>query len=405
MNLLGLALLLIVSPGDRPDLSGVVTSKAGVPLAGAHVLIYEAGVRQGSSPFCPSCYADCGKRSESDREGAFRVESLDPSLIFRVLVIADGYRPTFVSKVDPAKGPIRVTVEPMDLDKIPPDRIVRGLVLDEGGRPVAGASVRAYMFRTEEFSGYSPRIVDPLAITNLEGEFALTSRSPIRDLDLQVSARGLAPKHFPKRAPQSSPHRLAMGAGAEVTGRLTLDGKPLGGVSIGLVQANRGIDHFLGATEIGTDADGRFLFSNVAPNDDYYVYGIMTSLKDRGAVIARPVKVGALRTKADVGDLAVEPGHRIAGRVLTSDDKPIPPGTRILISREEAWDSLSAVLDAEGKFAIVGLPNEQISLSVAVKGYHLSSRNKSLDTNNPFQLKGFVDGDIDGLKILLEPGK
>jgi len=405
MNLVSLTLLLLAAPGDRPDLTGSVASKAGVPVAGALVLIDSAGVRQGTSPLCPSCYADCAKRAETAADGTFAIKSVDPALIFRVLVIADGFRPAFVAKVDPAQGPIRAALEPMSLDQIPPERIVRGRVFDAAGLPVPGATVEPQMFRTDEHSGFSPGIFDPLAITNLAGEFALVSRSPIRDVDLKISGRNLAPQIFPKATPEPKPHQFKLGEGTEVTGRLLLGGKPLAGVTLGLVQAERASTTFLGATAIGTDAEGRFLFSHVAPGDDYFVYGIMASLQGRGAVVARRVKVGAEGSKADVGDLAVEPGHRIAGQVLLADGKSIPPGTRIMVSREEAWDNLRTTLDAEGRFELVGLPTEEYTLNVTVKGYRLSSRNKSIDTNNPFRLKGRVDGDLTGLKILLEPGQ
>ena len=45
-----------------------------------------------------------------------------------------------------------------------------------------------------------------------------------------------------------------------------------------------------------------------------------------------------------------------------------------------------------------------ISLSVRVKGYHLSARNLSVDQLNPFQLIGRVDRDITNLVFMLEKG-
>ena len=405
MNLFGLVLLLLAAPGDRPDLTGVVASKAGVPVAGAHVLIDEAGVRQGSSPLCPSCYADCGKRVETGADGTFTIRSLDPTLIFRVLVIADGFRPTFVAQVNPATGPIRAALEPMNLDQIPPDRVIRGRVVDPAGRPVPGATVEPQMFRTEERSGFKPGVFDPMAITDLAGQFALVSRSPIRDVDLLILGRNLAPQIFSKQAPTREPIRFELGVGAEVAGRLLRDGEPVGGVSVGLVQSNRSGRTFRGPTEIGTDGEGRFRFRNVAPGDEYYVYGIMASLGERGAVPAHPIKVGASGTQADVGDLAVESGYRVAGQVLLADGKPIPPATRVTVAREDAWDNGQATLDADGRFALRGVPTGPVTLSLAVRGYRLSSRNKSLDTMNPFRLKGYIATDTTGLKILLEPGQ
>jgi hypothetical protein len=194
-----------------------------------------------------------------------------------------------------------------------------------------------------------------------------------------------------------------MTAGATLTGRIVRAGKPVPGAAAGLVQASRGADAFLGDTSIGTDKDGRFTFLNVHPDDDYFVYGLMGTLKDHGAVATRQVHVGGEGTTTDAGDLPVVRGHRIKGRVLLSDGKPLPPKTRLVVSREDAWDSRRFELDPEGRFEISSLPTERFSLSVMVKGYRLSPKNHSLDDQNPGRLLGTIDQDIDTLKILLEP--
>ena len=128
----------------------------------------------------------------------------------------------------------------------------------------------------------------------------------------------------------------------------------------------------------------------------------MDSFKDGGAVAARKIHVGGEGTTTDVGDLPVTQGHRIKGRVLLSDGKALPPKTRLVISREDAWDVQRVFLDQEGRFEISGLPTERYSLNVSVRGYRLSPKNHSLDAQNP-RLLGTIDQDIDTLKILLEP--
>jgi hypothetical protein len=90
--------------------------------------------------------------------------------------------------------------------------------------------------------------------------------------------------------------------------------------------------------------------------------------------------------------------------VVLADGKPVPAGTRVLLAREEAWDTAQAVADREGRFTFVSLPGEQYSLSVNVKGYHLSPRNASVDLLNGFRLLGVVREDIAGLRLLLGPG-
>ena len=107
---------------------------------------------------------------------------------------------------------------------------------------------------------------------------------------------------------------------------------------------------------------------------------------------------------ADVGDVEVKAGHKLSGRVVLADGKPVPAGTRVLLSREEAWDSAQTVVDKEGRLSFAGLPSETYSLNVNVKGYHLSPKNASVDLLNGFRLLGVVREDTTGLRLLLEPG-
>src|ERR1700722_11907324 len=86
----------------RPDLTGTVKDTDGKPLPQATIFIYTAGPKEGVSVFCPSCYAGCRNHATTDPAGHFKIESLDPSLIFRVLVVGKGRQPKFVAKVDPA---------------------------------------------------------------------------------------------------------------------------------------------------------------------------------------------------------------------------------------------------------------------------------------------------------------
>jgi hypothetical protein len=402
--LLPLILLAAAPAAERPDLEGRVVTTGGDPVAGAHVLISSAAVRQGTSPLCPSCYADCSKRALTASSGGFRIDSLDPELRFNVLVVADGFRPTFASKVDPVQGPIEVKLARLDVDSLDPRRVLRGIVVGASGQPLAGASISAQGFSTEAFCGFSPDIFDPVAVTNLRGEFVLTSTSPIEYADLRVEGNGVAPRVVPGRRPEANPHRIAMTAGATLTGRLVRDGRPVPGAAIGLVQVDRSAHAFLGNWSIGTDADGHFTFLNVRPDLDYFVYGLMGTMKQNGAAPARQIHVGGEGTTANAGDLSVVVGHTIRGQVLLSDGNAIPPKTRLMIGREDAWDFLRIELGPDGRFEAGGLPTERFHLTVTVKGYRLSPRNHSANTQNRGSLVGAIDQDIEGLKILLEPG-
>src|SRR5947209_6234012 len=109
------------SPAPKPDLVGQVQTKDGTAVKGVTVFIDTAGPKVGTSPFCPSCYADCRKSAKTDAQGNFKIEALDPQLVFRILIAGKGYKPKYASKVDPAKGPMKAELEAFDVSKTPPE--------------------------------------------------------------------------------------------------------------------------------------------------------------------------------------------------------------------------------------------------------------------------------------------
>jgi hypothetical protein len=134
----------------------------------------------------------------------------------------------------------------------------------------------------------------------------------------------------------------------------------------------------------------------------------MSSVKEHGGatVGAKKVQVDDDGGVTNVGEMSAAKGFKLAGRVVLSDGKPIPPGVRIIIDRDDAWDSQLPTLDENGGFNVNGVPGgEVIGVSVSVPGYHLSRQNVSLDRMNMTGLQGLVDEDISDLRILLEPGK
>jgi hypothetical protein len=43
---------------------------------------------------------DCGKRTLTNAEGEYSISGLNPDLVFKLLVVRNGYKPAFVEKVD-----------------------------------------------------------------------------------------------------------------------------------------------------------------------------------------------------------------------------------------------------------------------------------------------------------------
>jgi hypothetical protein len=392
----------------RPDLTGTVSAKGGAPLpVPATVFIATAAPKTGSSTFCPSCYADCSKRARTDAQGSFKIEALDPQLTFQILAVAKGYQPKYVSKVDPAKGtPVKVELEPIDSATAAPECSLRGRVVNLKGAPIEGAVVEMRGIETKGGGGSWGSLpgIDPLAVTDEKGEFLITAKKPFEMMTVKVTARMYADKMFSKLASGATRRQLVMTEGAALTGRVLLNGKPLADISVGVSAVNRMAEEYLGHFEAGTDARGNFMFLNLPPDGDFYIYSLMSTMKKYGSVPPRQIHTGKDGETTDAGDLAAGPAHRLAGRVMLSDGQPVPPKTRLLISREAAWDSMQVTLGQDGSFDVTGVPSGMISLSARAGGYHVSARNLSVDQLNPFQLIGRVDHDITNLVFLLEKG-
>lgn len=425
--------LRAVGAENNPTLTGVVKDQAGNPVAGASVFIYTAGPREGVGVLCPSCYADCRKKTTSDAQGRFEIPGLDPTLLFRVLVVGRDYRPEFLSKVDPAAGSQQAVLKPAVGGEEPNQRM-QGRVVDSEGKPVAGAVVNirgVTRGQSTRFGGNND--VDPLAVTDDSGRFVIRSLTAFEAVGVDVEARALAKAIFPDLTTGETIHELRLNEGVSLTGRVVKDGKPLAGVEVGVAGADRRAEIYVGNYSIATGADGQFVIANLPANTDYFVYGCMSSFADPGGVErsilkrlpanaeftaaglmgsltrsgslpARRVKAEAAGSTLKVGELAVKPGFTIVGQIRLTDGQPVPAKTRIMLSREEAWDSQQAEVDPQGRFRFVGVPDEVVSISTRVKGYRLSLKNASLDTLNPFHLHGRVQGNKSDLVLEFEPG-
>ena len=192
--------LLVTNSGARPDLTGQIFARGGAPLPGpATVFIATAGPKVGTSPFCPSCYADCQKRAKTDANGNFVIKSLDPQLTFQILAVAKGYKPKYVSKVDPAKGtPVKIELESIESADAAPDHSIRGRVVNPKGAPIEGAVVDMRGIETKDGGGSWGSLpgIDPLAVTDENGEFLITAKNPFEMMTVKVTARIYADKNF-----------------------------------------------------------------------------------------------------------------------------------------------------------------------------------------------------------------
>src|SRR5262249_21914388 len=144
-----------------------------------------------------------------------------------------------VRKVDPSSGPAAPILAPRAQVR-DPDRAVRGRVVDSHGLPMRSAVIQPLVLQTTEGSALAPQPgLEPVAVTNQNGEFDLAHSNPASRMLLRVEARGMAPKLalLPTGENRTT---ITVSEGSLIRGRLTKLGKPVAGAEIGLVPRKLG---------------------------------------------------------------------------------------------------------------------------------------------------------------------
>jgi uncharacterized GH25 family protein len=404
----GLALLLLAtlianSTAHGNEITGQVVDTAGKPLAGATVMVSTAGPRVGVSVYCPSCYADCGRKAVTDADGKFAFRDLDPSLVFRLVAAADGHRARHSERIDPLSDKPKLALAPLPKD-LPPDRMLRGRVVDDDGKPVVGALVEPRGCKQGDRRwGGMVNIADPFAVTDDNGQFVITSTEPVEAFDLTVRSPRHAAKVFNLIPTGNETRDLAVELGAMVRGRLIADGKPVAGAKLGLVQTDRSSESFLGEYQIGTRGDGTFEFTYIPDVDHYYVYAVMADVGRSGALPLKRVVIDEDQSVIELGDLVLGPAVPLAGRIELTDGKPVPGPLQLLISREGAWDSQKAMINSDGAFRFENVPvNEPLTFVARVPGYRLSDRTQFQQIREN-SIAMYVEAPRDDIVIYYEP--
>ncbi len=424
----------VLATSDKA-ISGPVKDPAGHPLADATVMVYHAGPQNGYSLFCPSCYIDCGKRARTDRNGVFVFNGLKSDLWFELLVAKNGYRPKFIEKAVPSIGPyVSATLEVRHAVS-DPRRVFRGQVVDDQKLPQANAVVQPIggMWNVKDGAmsiGPIPGL-EPIAITDSRGFFEIDAlpsdqkpglpppmTGPPSRILVSVDVRGMSQK-FNAISSGQQVHPVTVNAGATVRGRLIQDGKPVSGAELGIIGSPHGgwgaglkmMGNAYDEIRIGTRPDGRFEIDNVPIPGTRNVYSKMESVGQRGAT--GTVRCTTTRDDeiVELGDLELKPAFQVRGRVLLSDNKPIPDGMRVTISAEDAWDTQTALLSSDGRFEFKGIAAGKYSVLASVRGYSAppirlvteTEKDGRVVTYTPPPPPLVISQDVNDLAIRLEP--
>ena len=308
-------------------LTGVVTDADGQPLAGVRVDITTAAPKAGRGLFCPSCYRDCTKWAITDDEGRFQLPNLSPTLKFRLIATHTGFATSQTPLIDPDTETARIKLAPLPTG-IPDNRVVSAVITSEEGTPIAGAYIEPHGAKTDKrrwwgrVEGVTP------TVTDTEGRFFMIVPDDFLALDIDVTADGFSGTRALLLQPGTDIPNITVPVGAQVTGKLIYKGTPVAGMSIAVVQLERGTDEGIFVAAIGdvTAEDGSFRFQHLPPSQRYAIYSVVGDARrshSKFVITTKLLTVPASGESRDLGTLSVTTPVTIRGRVEHRDDQPL----------------------------------------------------------------------------------
>lgn len=248
-----------------------------------------------------------------------------------------------------------------------PAGALAGQVVDEAGKPVAGARVRTHTYRGEERTVWS----------GADGRFTLRQLPAGRPHEVTAVSEGFAPltqsANVPAPGRTAPPLRIVLGRGAAAVGRVvTGDGLPVAGAELSLAQLSdsTGFSDEEPVRAI-SDQAGRFRFPNVSPG----VFDLQAKRAGFAPAFREGLEISAKSKEVDLGEIVLEAGAAIEGRVTDERGNPIARAD-VFLSAEEDFGAFfgagerAVVTGADGRFRFPDLPRgRRFELMVTREGF------------------------------------
>lgn len=328
------------------SVSGRVTRREDeVPIAGARVIIER-----------PSDLLTVWEGT-SDEAGRFSARGIDPGQADLVVIPVEECRER--SSLDLKEGDEIVRDVQVSLGLI-----VTGQVKSrETGEPIAGAEVGAEAFR------------EKVATTDRAGRYELTGLLEAPVLNLSARARGFGTYEMLLRpgVDRILTANFELLPGRTASGRaVDRDGRPIADAYVAALSRSAEGD-FVRSERVSTrtGADGRFQLAGLRPDLPH------TLLVRREGLASCLIRGFDARSDAaiDLGDLVLRPGASLSGRLVSTDDQPIPDAWLDLATSEPGYSDPNLGLGrwslrtgSSGRFHFLDLPPGHHVLHAYVAG-------------------------------------
>ena len=302
-----------------------------------------------------------GRRARADRFGAFQLDVWPGKGREAIQIAAAGYASAWATVSAPA---VDLTIS------VTPAAPLSGWIVDDSGRPIAGADVLA---EPRQARGVT---LTEQAISGPDGRFWVADARHEVPYRLTVRAEGFphtTKDVMPLPAGSSAePQRIVMGKGRRGGGMvIDTESRPIPGARVELqlppaMGTTRWSDHrpVKAAT---TDANGKFEFQALSHGS----YLIRISHPDHGFHPVTTAEVPGRTGDADLGTFTLVRGLVLRGVVVDPDGLPVAGATVTGAheTRRRTVETRSAVTDADGLFTLSGLDSTLLDLLVSAEGH------------------------------------
>ncbi len=291
----------------------------------------------------------------------------------------------------------------------------RGVVVDQAGEPVEGVEIAAEIDPSQRFSrsNYGALRNIQRTVSAREGGFSISGLHPEVSYLLVATVPGYASTTLPLPKPASDARdelRIELTLGKVVSG--TVIGpqrEPVVGARIALQEAQQSTSsHRMMRTmwteptekEGWTGTDGRFSFFDLAPGS----YSIRISASGYAVHVRRAIDVPQGPGEADLGELPLELGAPVEGRVTDQDGSPLE-GAEVHVSEETFFTmgrsgepEPEATSDSAGMFTFASRADgETVDLEISLDGYVSEPvRGVAVPTHRPLEVKLWQASRISG---------
>lgn len=188
------------------DVPVVIVDEEGLPVPDAHVSTFPINSLGGSG----STYR---KAPTTDESGQAVLKHVNPDLEYSLWITAPGFQ-----RINPPNQKLAAH-SPLRLEMLHAQP-TRGIVVNQRGEPVAGATLKRLRFRKPQMTNNRGNSEPPMTTTNAEGRFLLTELEDGWTYDLLVERDGYAPTIIPDVHPGDTDLRAQLGPALTVEGTI-----------------------------------------------------------------------------------------------------------------------------------------------------------------------------------------